>query len=299
MIGIYGKKNNLCFKMNMANNSCRMCHKNNSSNPAIINQTQKIIQNVVRVKSSLYTMNLAGLNVYQSPVETYQLVQQNGTSYIVPPGLNWNQMSDRAKPSNQLLKTGSTGSNSLKRTKVSNKPGSMSPGGLGVDIKHNSYERYLNRLKGKGLLKKGIVQISDGQKMTGGKKSRLAIVNNCNCINNEEPEEYENYNISEFDDIMYNFRYNFQENDIVLVKKNKYDNLWHRGIIIKILDDIFVIDFGSGILEEININFYKIIPYFKKESNCQENDDPEDFITLVENSEICVKQQLLEAGILI
>ena len=300
MIGIYGKKNNFCFNMNMPNNSCRVCRINNSS-PAITNQTQKIIQNVVRVKSSLYTMNLAGLNVYQSPSETYQLINQNGSIYVVPPGLNWNQMSDRAKPSNQIVKTGSHGSNSLKRTKVSNKPGSMSPGGLGVDIKHNSYERYLNRIKGKGLLKKGIVQMSDGQKMTGGKKCRLAIVNNCNCINNEVNEDIEenNYNMLEFDDVMYNIKYNFKENDIVLVKRNKYDNLWDRGNIIQILGDIFLIDFGSGILEEINIRFYKIVPYFKKDDNCEEIDDPEDFITLVENSEICVKQQLLEAGILL
>ena len=181
MIEIYDKGNNTCFKMDIINNSCRSCYKNIlADNLSTINQNQKIIQNVVRVKSSLYTMNLAGLNVYQTPLETHQLIQQNGTNYIVPPGLNWNQMSDRAKPSHQLIKSGSYGSNSLKRTKLSNKPGSMSPGGLGVDIKHNSYERYLNRIKGKGLLKKGIVQISDGQKMTGGKKSRLAIVNNCN-----------------------------------------------------------------------------------------------------------------------
>ena len=291
---------NLAFKINMSNNSCRLCRKNNYSHSEIINQNQKIIQNVVRVKSSLYTMNLAGLNVYQSPLESYQLITQNGSSYIVPPGSNWNQMSDRAKPSNQLIKTGSYGSNSLKRSKLSNKPGSMSPGGLGVDIKHNSYERYLNRLKGKGLLKKGIVQISDGQKMTGGKKSRLAIVNNCNCINNEETTENQNYNISEFDDAMYNLKYNFKENDIVLVKKNKYDNLWYRGIIIQILNNIFLINFGNGILEEININFYKTIPYFKKNFNCvEEIDEPKDFTTLVNNSEICEKQYLLETGIVI
>ena len=69
-------------------------------------QTQKIIQGTVRSSSSLYTMNLGGLTVFQYP---------NPISNV-----NWHQSSDR-----------------------------MVPHGKGVDIKHNSYVRYMNRLKGK------------------------------------------------------------------------------------------------------------------------------------------------------
>lgn len=301
MLRIYDKQNHTCSIMNV-NNSCRGCYKNMSSNdPAMINQRQKIIQKVVRINSSLYTMNIAGLNVYQSPSQNYQIVKQAGSNYIIPPGLNWNQMSDRSRPSHQIVKTGSGstyGSNSSRGTKVCNRPGAMSPGGSGVDIKHNSYERYLNRIKGKGLLKKGKIQANDGQKMTGGKDSKLAIVNNCFC----EKDDVNNINninlnnIEEFNNVMYDIKYIFKENQNVLVRKNKYNKIWYKGIIIGIFDNIYLIDFGNGILEEINISVYPLIPYFKRDK-CKEI-DPENLIQLIENSNICAKEQLAESGIL-
>lgn len=303
MIEIYNAKNQTCSTMNV-NDSCRGCYKNMSSNdPAMINQRQKIIQKTVRINSSLYTMNIAGLNVYQSPSPNYQVVEQAGASYLIPPGLNWNQMSDRARPANQIVKTGSGstyGSSSLRGTKVRNRPGAMSPGGSGVDIKHNSYERYLNRIKGKGLLKKGNVQINDGQKMTGGKDVRFAIVNNCECSSKTPKTQVNTYanNLAEFNDVMYNIKYTFYENQHVLVRKNKYNKLWYDGTIIGIFDNIYLIDFGTGIPEQINSSIYPILPNFKKNTTC-ENTDPGTLIELIENNDICFKEQLLESGIFI
>ena len=77
-------------------------------------QTQKKIWNTVRVPASLYQNDLAAVSVFQRPV--------------LKTRLNWNQMSDRALPHGQ--------------------PGK--PASYGVDVKHNSYARYYNRLKGKG-----------------------------------------------------------------------------------------------------------------------------------------------------
>ena len=146
--------------------SCRGCNKNLASNdPATQYQRQKIIRNTVRVKSSLYTMNLAALSGYHKPNLGYSVVNIGGSSYIVSPGVNWNQMSDQANPSIQIVKTanGTTyHSSSTKHTITRLRPGALSPGGIGVDIKHNSYDRYLNRLKGKGPLKKhGIINGCD------------------------------------------------------------------------------------------------------------------------------------------
>lgn len=297
MIRIYDEKNHTCSTINV-NKSCRGCSKNLSSDdPAMINQRQKIIQKVVRINSSLYTMNIAGLNVYQSPSKNSQIVEQAGVNYVIPPGLNWNQMSDRARPAQQNVKTGSGstyGSSSLRGTKVRNRPGAMSPGGLGVDIKHNSYERYLNRIKGKGLLKKGKVQVNDEQRMTGGKDSRLAIVNNCFC---EKDKNMNMNNMKEFNDVMYDIKYIFEENQTILVRKNKYNKIWYKGIIIGIFDNIYLIDFGNGIPEEINISDYPIIPYFKRDK-CQEL-DPEDLIELIENKNVCARQDLAVSGIII
>jgi hypothetical protein len=97
-------------------------------------QTNKIIQNKVRIPSSLYTMNLGSLSSYNN--------------------VCWNQMSDRAIPSIQkaTIPTGYNNSLNGKHSSfTSSKPGSQTPGGIGCDIKHNSYIRYLNRLKGKSL----------------------------------------------------------------------------------------------------------------------------------------------------
>lgn len=104
-----------------------------------VNQTNKIIRNMVRMKSSLYTMNLATCNVYN-----------NDNSVSV---LNWNQYSDRNIAHVQKMTVPSRG-NSVKYTVTRCRPGASCPGGVGVDVKHGSYDRRLARLKGKTCSKK-------------------------------------------------------------------------------------------------------------------------------------------------
>ena len=159
----------------------RNCDTNLTSNtPANQYQRQKIIQNTVRVASSLYTMNLGALNAYSQPTSvTYNVC--------------WNQMSDRPIPSVQKTyvptKGGTIGSNSTKHTVTGPRPGAQSPGGIGCDIKHNSYDRYLNRLKGKAPLRRGIIPPNFGAPIPfnrafpvyGGKTTKTSIVSNCNC----------------------------------------------------------------------------------------------------------------------
>jgi hypothetical protein len=94
----------------------------------------KIINNLVRLPSSLNTMNLATLSSYNKPV---------GPFFVY-----WNQMSDRPIASNQKSYVPSFGC-STKSSITRERPGSQSPGGVGCDIKHNSYNRYLNKLRGK------------------------------------------------------------------------------------------------------------------------------------------------------
>ena len=170
----------------------RNCDTNlNSHTPANQYQIQKLIQNTVRVYSSLYTMNLAALNAYESPDTTYQVVNISGTNYLASPGVNWNQMSDRRQPHKQFATaSGSTyGASSTRRTVTRLQPGALSPGGHGVDIKHNSYDRYLNRLKGKGPVRRGPIPPTFGSPIPfnrafpiyGGKTIKTSIVSNCNC----------------------------------------------------------------------------------------------------------------------
>jgi hypothetical protein len=143
-----------------------------SNDPATQYYNQKLIQNTVRVNSSLYTMNLGALNAYQAPT--------------VEGGVNWNQMSDRRVPHVQQFRSGSNSSSIWRKTG----PGSLSPGGAGVDIKHNSYERYLNRIKGKSNVRRGKIPSNYGNNQIpfnraapvyGGKTFKTGIVAGCNC----------------------------------------------------------------------------------------------------------------------
>lgn len=143
-----------------------------SSDPATQYYNQKLIQNTVRVNSSLYTMNLGALNAYQTPNPNYQV--------------NWNQMSDRRQPHVQQFRSGSNSSSIWRKTG----PGALSPGGAGVDVKHNSYERYLNRIKGKSHVRRGKIPADFGNNyipfnralpVYGGKTFKTGIVAGCNC----------------------------------------------------------------------------------------------------------------------
>ena len=105
--------------------------------------TQKNIQNQVKVPSSSYTMNLASLNVSK------EITINNKV---------WNNSSDRVYD--------------YKNSKKDNK---------GVDIKYNSYDRYLNKKKANYL--KTEKESNSNIKPLYGNKTRAYSIINCekNC----------------------------------------------------------------------------------------------------------------------
>ena len=156
----------------------RTATKLTGNSPSQRYQKLKLIHNTVRVPSSIYTMNLGALNVYQAPNKIY--------------GVNWNQMSDRRDPHIQQANSGggNPGGNSTKRSVTRLRPGALSPGGVGVDIKHNSYDRYLARLKGKKPLRQERVPSSflpnnlpfnRAVPVYGGKVFKLGVIGRCVC----------------------------------------------------------------------------------------------------------------------
>lgn len=179
----------------------RSCDTNLTSNtPANRYQNQKIIQNTVRVYASLYAANKAPLEAYKRPTPiTYNVC--------------WNQMSDRPFPSVQktVVPTGFFHSLNNKHFSVtSSRPGGQSPGGIGCDIKHNSYDRYLNRLKGKGPLRRGkisetfilpYIPFNPAFPIYGGKLFKPAIVNGCVCPGDINPYN----NLYKEDDVLPGF----------------------------------------------------------------------------------------------
>ena len=239
--------------------SCRGCNNNLAGNdPASQYQRQKIIQNTVRVSASLYTMNLAGLSVYRKPLKVYQQVEQAGTIYVAPPGVNWNQMSDRPTPSVQTAQTSSGSTyrgSSTRHTIVRNRPGAMNPGGVGVDIKHNSYDRYLNRLKGKSVLRRGIIPPNYGQPVLftraypiyGGKTVKTGIINNCDCpdITDNALADSRIYGsrLSALQDLILSVHYEYHVGDFVWARKFSNDTKLYKAEILAIDNNLYTIRF--------------------------------------------------------
>jgi len=142
---------------------CKSCGYGPSvANPETV---QKKIWYQVRAPASIYTMNYAALANTQRIKST-------------PPTF-WNQSSDQLQAAVQTAYHPTRG-NSAKATLTSSKPGSAAPAGTGVDIKHNSYNRYLNRLKaGKFIAQTKIVA---SKALYGNKTTAFSMIDiGLNC----------------------------------------------------------------------------------------------------------------------
>jgi len=118
----------------------------------------KQIQKTVRVSSSEYLMNKVSLNVGE---ERKGIIDGS-----------WNQSSDRLQAAIATAVVPTRG-NSTTRSITRLRPGSLRPGGKGVDVKHNSYDRYLARLKGRKVLRQ--------DENTDNQTKKHNIVTSCSC----------------------------------------------------------------------------------------------------------------------
>uniref|UniRef100_A0A6C0F2M2 Uncharacterized protein n=1 Tax=viral metagenome TaxID=1070528 RepID=A0A6C0F2M2_9ZZZZ len=248
--------------LEFSKSGCRGCNRNLASNdPASQYQRQKLIQNTVRVPASLYIDNLGALNVYQKPEPRF--------------GVNWKQMSDRAIPHIQNVYVPSRGS-STRRSVTRNRPGAMSPGGVGVDMKHNSYDRYLARIKGKSPLRRGVIPATFGAPsipfnqafpVYGGKTTKTSIVNNCNCPIEERIDADRRIYKSPLQNEIYSVDYTFSVGDFVYaIKNSNKTGPYYKAIILAISNGIYEIKFHDS--NEINYKTYgELLIYFKCD-NC-------------------------------
>lgn len=221
----------------------------NGNTPADQYQKLKLIQNTARVYSSLYTSNLGPLNAYRQPTRATQ-------------GVCWNQMSDRPVPSVQkaVVPTGSNNSMNRRHTSVtSSKPGGQSPGGIGCDIKHNSYDRYLNRLKGKGPLRRGPIPATFGQPIPfnpafpiyGGKTTKTSIVSGCNCPQEESAygkQDVQIYNNPNWQPEPAN-NYDFEVGNYVYAIQNG-NTSYTRALITNIKNGIYTFQFDNKVIQQ-------------------------------------------------
>jgi hypothetical protein len=260
-------------KINQGPCSAYGCNRNlSSSDPASQYQRLKLIQKTVRVPSSLYSMNLAALNVYQLPYPQYKV--------------NWNQMSDRRERHYQptIVTGGSTyHGSSTKSTITRCRPGAGCPGGYGVDIKHNSYDRYLNRIKGKGPVRRGVIPPNFGSpiynldpSIQGGKTMKTSIVSGCNCpiISDYKKEDDKSLYITLCNPFKFDSKYSFfigQKVYAILLEKDK--NYYEEATVTAINDNIYTIEFQDGTIAYRTIN--NLLVYFP--CNCS-SENINDFI---------------------
>jgi len=158
---------NDCLNVNNLVYRCTSC-RNEGCIECNAEIRQRRIWNTVRVPSSLYSMNLSTLNV-MGGVNNKPIPQYNN--------VNWNQLSDRSVPSVSTYYVPTKG-NSLKTSLTSNRPGGSGPAGVGVDVKHDSYQRYLLRKKAKNI--KTNQTLVETPKY-GNKQFPYGIIRGCNC----------------------------------------------------------------------------------------------------------------------
>ena len=250
----------------------RSCDTNlNGNTPADQYQKLKLIQNTVRVYGSLYTANLGPLTAYSQPISN----PQKGFY-----GVCWNQMSDRPVASFQptSIPTGYNSSMNRKHTSVtSSKPGSQTPGGFGCDIKHNSYDRYLNRLKGKGPLRRGVIPPNFGRPINfnpafpiyGGKTTKTNIVNGCDCPIGT-PQQNIQQDIQIYNDPLWQpyptGNCSFQVGNYVYAIEGT-NTYYSRAIVTGINQEGYTIVFDDGTIQ--TATFSELLVYFP--CNCNEN----------------------------
>jgi hypothetical protein len=188
-------------------------------------------------------------------------------------------MSDRPVPSVQRASIPTGFNNSLNgrhSSVTSSKPGSQTPGGVGCDIKHNSYDRYLNRLKGKGPLKRGVIPPTFGAPIPfnpafpiyGGKTVKTSIVSGCNTVakctmSNAEQNEAIYNNPIWYPDPSGNCI--FKAGDYVYAIRNGTD-YFSRALIITVNENgTYEIQFDDGLLQAATLGELKI--YFPCDCN--------------------------------
>lgn len=246
--------------------------------PAEQYQKLKLIQNTVRVYGSLYVDNLGALTAYKKPISN-----PDKGFY----GVCWNQMSDRPVPSVQraTIPTGYATSMNRRHTSVtSSRPGCQTPGGVGCDIKHNSYDRYLNRLKGKGPMRRGIVPPNFGKPIPfnralpiyGGKTMKTNIVDaGCDCpidINSGKNQDVKIYNNPLWQPYP-SGNLSFNVGDYVYAIKTGTNYYSKATVIEKLENDNYVVQFEDNSTQTFNISELKI--YFP--CNCSSESSYEGF----------------------
>ena len=165
---------------------CRSCGGNcNGTNCPGTSFDKKVIQ--ARIQNQVGVPESQRLDVYAAFTSSSKLLTGSKRYGIFNyPHQNLSDRIAAAKPTNNNVPTRG---NSVKSSVTSNRPGSMVPGGAGVDVKHDSYARYLGKIKASNIIsnKKGpfnTQEVGNGARLRpaiNNKQYRFSIVHVNNC----------------------------------------------------------------------------------------------------------------------
>ena len=157
-----------CRSCNCSGEECSYFNKKN---------IEAQIQNQVRVSES------QRLDVMSAFTVSSQRLRNTSAIAFYP----YHNLSDRVQAANQKNNNVPTRGNSLRSSITSNRPGSMTPGGSGVDVKHGSYARHLAKIKSKNIHTDGTRRTPPNQFGTrlrpamNNKQYRFNIISLSNC----------------------------------------------------------------------------------------------------------------------
>jgi hypothetical protein len=154
---------------------CQSCTFNNVQ---WIAANQKKIQNQVRNFASLYPDSYSALSVRGPFVGS-----SNNNPVSLYFNVNWNQSSDRSRPGIVTTNVPSRG-NSTRYSITRERPGAISAGGpnaKGVDIKHNSYARYMARKKAQNIRQTPKIVVPNAQAQAYYTKYSFVTQASCSC----------------------------------------------------------------------------------------------------------------------
>ena len=129
------------------------------------------IQNQVRVSES------QRLDVFSAFTVSRQRLRNTSEIAFYP----YHNLSDRVLPANRKYNNVPTRGNSLRSSITSNRPGSMTPGGSGVDVKYGSYARHLAKIKSKNIYTDSSRKTPPDQYTMNNKQYRFNIISLSNC----------------------------------------------------------------------------------------------------------------------
>ena len=168
---------------NIINNSviqCRSClHPDCDTNCK--NARQKTIeariQNQVGVSQSQMNSVLSSITI-RGPKSNFSFnIGDRNSSRIWGNEYNLRNQSDRKNPHYSKNYNVPTRGSSTKSSVTANRPGSMCPGGRGVDVKHGSYARYLGKIKANNISQKKMGPFNTQLHDVNGSVARLEKLN--------------------------------------------------------------------------------------------------------------------------